>query len=326
MKINTEWTVVGAGPAGIACVGKLIDFNVTPSEITWIDPAFRAGDFGTLWRNVNSNTPISSFIKFYEHLAALDYQHARSKFMIDQLSPEKNCPLMVAAQPLKWMTTTLSKQVKTINGKVKYISPVNQNDWKITLSQGQSFCSKKIILAIGSEARQLHFDHIQTPVIPLATALNPIELKQAISPTDRVVVFGGAQSAKSVLQNLFPIKTEKTILFYRSEESFSRHFSDVHFPPEIETLEMTSRNLLREIPCGTKIIYAIGFKRRHIPIMGLPNDYGYDKKTGEIAENIFGLGIAFPEILPFEMGRSEYPVSAIWPFMKRASKLMKQWL
>jgi len=33
-----KWTVIGAGPAGIAAVGKLIDSGVKPLEIAWVDP------------------------------------------------------------------------------------------------------------------------------------------------------------------------------------------------------------------------------------------------------------------------------------------------
>ena len=40
------WTVIGAGPAGIAAVGKLLDHGIAPEKIAWIDPAFAAGDLG----------------------------------------------------------------------------------------------------------------------------------------------------------------------------------------------------------------------------------------------------------------------------------------
>jgi len=59
-----QWVVIGAGPAGIAAIGQLIDANISLNKITWIDPSFTVGDFGTAWGHVHSNTPIESFLSF----------------------------------------------------------------------------------------------------------------------------------------------------------------------------------------------------------------------------------------------------------------------
>jgi cation diffusion facilitator CzcD-associated flavoprotein CzcO len=53
-----EWVVVGAGPAGIAAVGQLLSAHVDPQKITWLDPGFKVGDFGTTWKRVVSNTGV----------------------------------------------------------------------------------------------------------------------------------------------------------------------------------------------------------------------------------------------------------------------------
>ena len=68
-----QWAVIGAGPAGIAVIGKLLDYGVGPKEIAWIDPAFQVGDFGTKWRNVSSNTRAGLFIKFFEECESFQY-------------------------------------------------------------------------------------------------------------------------------------------------------------------------------------------------------------------------------------------------------------
>ena len=57
-----EWTVVGAGPAGTAAVGKLLDHGIEPARIAWIDPAFAGGDVGGKWRTVSSNTVVGTFL------------------------------------------------------------------------------------------------------------------------------------------------------------------------------------------------------------------------------------------------------------------------
>jgi cation diffusion facilitator CzcD-associated flavoprotein CzcO len=41
-----KWAIVGAGPAGIATVGLLLDNKVDARDILWIDPDFKVGDFG----------------------------------------------------------------------------------------------------------------------------------------------------------------------------------------------------------------------------------------------------------------------------------------
>ena len=51
-----KWTVIGAGPAGIAAVGRLLDHGIAPEKIAWVDPDFTAGDLGNKWRAVSSNT------------------------------------------------------------------------------------------------------------------------------------------------------------------------------------------------------------------------------------------------------------------------------
>ena len=140
-----------------------------------------------------------------------------------------------------------------------------------------------------------------------------------------MVVFGASQSAKSVMENLSQVKSQSTLLFYRTERTIERHFRTEALT-KFERLPITPKNLLAHMPQCTKVIYAIGFERRHIPIKGLAMDYAYDKKTGEIAPGIFGLGMAFPEILANEQGQAEYRLTAIWPFMKRLQKLLPRLL
>ena len=39
-----SWTVIGAGPAGIAAVGRLLDHGIVGEQIAWIDPEFDIAD------------------------------------------------------------------------------------------------------------------------------------------------------------------------------------------------------------------------------------------------------------------------------------------
>ncbi|MBS2080281.1 pyridine nucleotide-disulfide oxidoreductase, partial [Mycobacterium tuberculosis] len=50
--------MIGAGPAGVAAVGRLLDHCVAAERVAWIDPAFAGGDIGQKWRSVSSNTHV----------------------------------------------------------------------------------------------------------------------------------------------------------------------------------------------------------------------------------------------------------------------------
>ena len=94
----------------------------------------------------------------------------------------------------------------------------------------------------------------------------------------------------------------------------------------MQSYPITANNLLAHIPKCHKAIYAIGFKRRTIPILGLPNDFTYDADSGKIAPFLYGLGMAFPETIPYTMGRISYKVTAIWPMVKHFKKIFPGWL
>ncbi len=320
-----EWIIVGAGPAGIAGLGKLLDAGVPPAKILWIDPLFKVGDFGSSWKYISSNTPVEGFTKFFHRCQSFAYKPAS---MIDNLPPEKNCPLILAAQPLQTITNHLKTWVQTKQQTVVQIQPVDPQNflsphWKITLHSGEQIQTKKLLLAMGGQPKEINFPGV--PSIPLSIAMDPNLLKKSLSPEDTVMLFGSAQSAKSILGHLKAIKLKKKVLFYRSSTSFDRHI-DSESLEGVLALKITPKNLLAQMPSCTKTISAIGFKRRHIPILGLPEDYSYDQETGEIAPGIFGLGMAFPNIMYHELGLAEYRVAALWPVMKRLEKLLPEWL
>ncbi|MBX9705555.1 MAG: pyridine nucleotide-disulfide oxidoreductase, partial [Gammaproteobacteria bacterium] len=109
-----EWAIVGAGPAGMAALGKLIDLGVPAKKIAWIDPEFKVGDFGTRWLNVSSNTKVDLFIKFLNGYKAFNYSECKEVFALHQQDPEATCQLKYAADPLQWVTEQLKSQVNSI--------------------------------------------------------------------------------------------------------------------------------------------------------------------------------------------------------------------
>ena len=72
-KKNFEWCVIGAGPAGIAAVGKLLDHDIPAQKILWIDDKFKVGDLGAKWYDVSSNTTVRLFLDFLNECRAFKF-------------------------------------------------------------------------------------------------------------------------------------------------------------------------------------------------------------------------------------------------------------
>ncbi|KAK8061936.1 hypothetical protein PG994_008302 [Apiospora phragmitis] len=56
--------VVGAGAAGIATTGSLLDILGHGSRIAWVDPDFRGGRINACYREVPSNTIAQTFLDY----------------------------------------------------------------------------------------------------------------------------------------------------------------------------------------------------------------------------------------------------------------------
>src|ERR1700734_3469676 len=92
------WTVIGAGPAGIAAVGKLLDRGIADKDIAWIDPAFAAGDIGAKWRSVSSNTKVGAFLDYLNGAKAFRFSEA-PPMPLTETDPEETCSLSLIAHP-----------------------------------------------------------------------------------------------------------------------------------------------------------------------------------------------------------------------------------
>src|SRR5471030_266640 len=109
-----QWLVIGAGPAGIAAVGKLMDHKIPGDQIGWLDPAFRVGDLGEKWQNVPSNTKVELFLQFLNNCRSFRYKECKKSFTINKLSLHDHCLLKEIATPLQWVTDHLTTAVRTI--------------------------------------------------------------------------------------------------------------------------------------------------------------------------------------------------------------------
>jgi hypothetical protein len=337
-----KWAVIGAGPAGIGVVGKLLDQGVEASQIAWIDPEFKVGDFGTQWGKVSSNTKVELFLRFFQECHSFRYKEAASQFQISELDPSKTCLLGLAAEPLQWMSDHLKERVCAFNEKALQLE-MKQKHWEIDLANTK-IRAKNVVLAIGAEPKSLPFSGPE--YISLQTALDPDKLALSCKPNDTVAVFGSSHSAIIILKTLLEkCDVNRVINFYLAPLRYATYFEDwVLFddtglkgdaaewakeniegtlPNKLQRIVSTKENVEKELPNSSKVIYATGFQKRHISIAGL-HSLDYNDKNGIIAPGLFGLGIAFPEAKTDRYGTLEHRVG-LWKFMEYLNSILPLW-
>ncbi|MDF2529305.1 MAG: pyridine nucleotide-disulfide oxidoreductase [Gammaproteobacteria bacterium] len=337
-----EWAVIGAGPAGIAAVGKLLDQGISGQSILWIDPSFTVGDFGTKWLEVSSNTRVELFTRFFTACKAFDYSQA-PHFAIQDLDPKETCYLKLAAEALQWITGQLKAKVHCLADKAKKLK-LHNRQWEITLSN-ETLLAKSVIIATGAEPKSLNFPEVEE--IPLITALTPSLLQKACTNQDTVAVFGASHSAIIILRNLLEqTEVKKVINFYLSPLRYAVYLEDGILyddtglkgktaewaranidgilPTKLQRVLSTQEHLTAQLPLCNKAIYATGFEKRHIIIEGMQS-LSYNDRNGIIAPGLFGFGIGFPEAKEDRYGTIEHRVG-LWKFMDYLNRIMPLWL
>jgi len=337
-----QWAVIGAGPAGIATIGNLLDQGIEAKQILWIDPEFQVGDFGTKWHNVSSNTKSGLFIKYLQACQAFDFKNRPQQFALEELDPNNTCQLNYMAEPLRWLSEKLINTVDSEKSLVKQLTP-HQQQW-LCETENDSFLAAKVVLAIGSHAKYL--PHIDTPMIALEDALDKEKLAIQCDADDVVAVFGSSHSAVMIICDLLDVGVNKVINFYLEPLRYALYFDDwILFDntglkgqtaqwaqknlhgnePQGLIRRLSSReNILHYLPQCTKAIHAIGFDPRKIYIPGF-KELKHNDKTGIIAPGLFGVGIAFPEGKFDRLGNYECNVG-LWKFMDFIKRMMPIWL
>jgi hypothetical protein len=338
-----DWLVIGGGPAGIAAVGSLLDSKVPQQKIGWIDPMFEVGDLGGKWQNVPSNTTVKLFLKYLHARHSFDYKQKEKKFSLDHLDPNSYCLLKEIVKPLQWITEQLHSKVKSIRGEAIALRQ-NKGCWEVK-TKATPILAKNVILATGSEPKQLPFTH--ATIISLEIALDPSKLAKAIQPKDIVGVFGSSHSAVLILANLEKIAPRQIYNFYRSPHLYAldlgdwilfdntglkgfaadwaRKTLDTDLPKNLERCLISDRNSEEKLALCTKIIYAVGFEKRKLPVIEPFPDARYQETIGVIAPHLFGLGIAYPQIKADPFGRQEYQVG-LWKFIEYLNMALPIWL
>jgi len=341
--MNYEWAVIGAGPAGIAAVGQLLDHGVPAKDIAWIDPAFKVGDFGTRWRHVPSNTKVELFLKFLNACAAFDYQQAPVDFELNHAPKSKTCELRLMADPLQWVSDHLQTKVHAIVDHAEELE-LKKRVWHIKLKHNH-VTAKHVILAVGAEPKSLSYPALAE--IPLSIAMDKEKLKKEINPDEAIAVFGSSHSAVLVLRNLVENGAKKIINFYRSPllyavylsdwilfddsglkgptAEWARQYLDGDLPANLQRIYSNRDNVQHHLPHCDRAVYAVGFERRASPVVVNSGPLEYIEQAGIIAPGLFGFGIGFPEAKTNPLGITEYRVG-LWKFMEYLQRVMPIWL
>lgn len=342
MSDSHEWAIIGAGPAGIAAVGCLLDAGVDAKKIVWLDPAFKVGDFGQHWGNVSSNTTVEKFSAFLSGFKAFNYSSQQQAFELDKKDPNGFSELKQVATPLQWITDNLRKQIDNNTCRVERLS-VQDGNWQLQTSN-KMYQAEKVILATGAEPLSLHYDGIEE--IPLVTALDPEKLAAARSSDDTIAVFGSSHSAMIIIHSLLELGVKKVINFYREPIRYAvpmdgwilydntglkgetarwvhAHISK-NCHPQVERYLSTDKTIADYLPQCNKAVYAIGFKQR-VPQVEHIELSQYDTNHGIIAPGLFGTGIGFPKLVTDPHGRQELNVG-LYKFMNDLRSMVPIWL
>jgi cation diffusion facilitator CzcD-associated flavoprotein CzcO len=319
------WTVIGAGPAGIAAVGKLLDHGIAPEEIAWIDPAFAAGDLGGKWRSVSSNTQVGVFLSYLNGSSAFRFSAAPPMPLRDA-DPQETCTLALVAEPLVWVTEHLRERVQVFETTATALF-LERRQWRIETEQ-QQLASKNVVLAVGAVPKKLAYPQLKE--IPVEVALDPEKLAGEPLGDATVAVFGSSHSSMIALPHLLRHPVEKVINFYRSPlryavnlddwilfddsglkgraADWARENIDGVYPDRLERCWVSSPDFEEKLAECDRAVYTVGFERRTLPETKQWGQLDYNPNNGILAPGLFGLGIAFPARATDRYGYVEYRV------------------
>jgi cation diffusion facilitator CzcD-associated flavoprotein CzcO len=335
------WTVIGAGPAGIAAVGRLLDHGIAPDEIAWVDPAFAVGDLGQKWRSVSSNTIVGTFLSFLNGAAAFRFAEAPT-MPLREVDPHETCALGLVAEPLVWITEHLRERVKVFETPATALS-LQSRRWRIETGRQEIF-SDNVILAVGAVPKKLEHPLDE---IPVEVALDPEKLAGQSLEGATVAVFGSSHSTMIALPHLLRHPVERVINFYRSPPKYAvyldnwilfddtglkgraadwaRENIDGVYPERLERCLVSSPEFREKVAECDRVIYTVGFERRKLPETMQWGELEYNSANGIIAPGLFGLGIAFPEYATDPYGYGQYRVG-LKKFMDYLNSVLPMWL
>ncbi|KKK24561.1 hypothetical protein AOCH_000412 [Aspergillus ochraceoroseus] len=218
--------VVGAGPAGLAVMGNLLEKQLG-GKIVWVDPYFQGGRVDRKYREVprlvflrlaGCNTKVALFQAFATAVqpfrSVINSTRIPNAFStMAKLDQEKTCHLHHAADIVKALTDGLLKmdQVHACRGHVTAANLDNARSWTVRIKHLDSLDevevkTSRLILCTGSSPTEAPVPVSENSVqrLHLDVVLKPSELASTL-PHDTpctVAVIGASHSAILALLNL----------------------------------------------------------------------------------------------------------------------------
>lgn len=250
---QTNFCVIGFGPAGIYSTCALIDRGISPQAITVIDKDFCGGRFGKYYQEVRLITTHKHNMRYFCSSPTL---HTYANEYLEQMASTPHALVMI--KEFVSALHQISDKIFTA-GVHKFQTEALAIDgqpgaWKVITQEGTIECSH-IILAQGWEPKKLNYPHLEE--ISLDFALSPKTLKPFVNKNDRVAVFGNGRSSKLAIQALLDLGiTEITSIipagnFAEQGAQYAAHFEDEEL-------------LVQALSDCNKAIYAIGYHETSI--------------------------------------------------------------
>lgn len=326
-----QWTIVGAGPAGIIVIGLLLDLGTDPKDIAWIDPEFNVGRIGKYYGTVPGNSTTSVWIDFLNSFKSFRECLSPALEKLHTLDPNKAYELQIIIEPLSDICNFYRKRLNCKQSFLRSLSFENEV-WQVGVD-GQQFTSGHVVLATGSHPRQLDYECKNE--IPLDLAFDKKILATYVCPEDTIAVIGSAQSAILLLKHLTELSTGRVINFYRHQVNFHNELFGMtaewaktvlatNPPAQLIRMRNTPEALKAWLPVCTKIIYAVGYDRNDLPTISNAQ-INFDDKNGIIGPRLFGIGIAFPEKIQ-ESDGSVFSRIGLISFMEYAQHILPSWI
>ncbi len=342
---DADWLIVGAGAAGIATVGVMLDIGIDPQRILWIDPEFNVGRLGLYYNHVPGNSNMKTFVAFLNACETFSNITSPAIEHLKQLDPEdRHQELSVIIEPLRDITKYLRTKVPTVQDRFISLN-FTDNVWYIGTEKGSVFSAHHVILATGSHPKTLPYQ--TNHIIPLDYALDRATLATLVTPDDIVGVVGSAHSAILLLKFLSELNVKHIYNFYKTPITYAvdmgtwtlNPFTGIKGiaaewaqnvleknPPANLTRILSDDDVLKKmLPECTKVIYAIGYERDSLPAINNTTPITtYNETNGFIAPRLFGIGLAFPIFEPDHFGNPGYCIG-LDCFMEYAQQLIPQW-
>jgi len=343
---DIAWTIVGAGPAGIAVVGLLLDLGINGSTITWVDPEFNIGRLGKYYHHVPGNAKALDYITFINQCHTFKEYSSPALESLRMHDPNEFCTLAVIIDPLQDITHYLRGKVVARKNRLTGLSFENEK-WHVALNNNMQFTSHNVVLATGSHPQTLNYQCNEE--IPLDLALDKPTLTKLVESDETIALVGGSHSAIFLLKCLYELGVQRIINFFRhpltycfdmgegnqtnpdglrgSVAKWAYNTLEKKQPPNIIRIQNTPTSRNSWLPVCDKIIYAIGYERNEIPLFNESNNQNieYDSSTGIISPRLFGIGIAFPEKVIDETGKPRNLIGLL-DFMSYAQFIIPEWM